>query len=123
MNAPLPKKTIEYICKKFNFSKNIKQHKVILTTAKCTSTLGKRPKNDKIHKVCGNLDKHNINFTSKDYLWALVCKYFFECHTNQKIIDPQNALNLIIIEINQFIKARKTNPMSIFFKELLQNLK
>ena len=114
---------IEYICEKLNFSKNIKLHEVILTTAKCTSTLGKKPKNDKIHKVCGNLDKHNINFTGKDYLWAFICKYFFDCHTNQKIIDPKNALNLLIIEINQFIKARKTNVMSIFFKELLQNLK
>jgi len=48
--CPSSKKTIEYICEKLNFSKNIKQHEVILTTAKCTSTLGKRPKTIKYIK-------------------------------------------------------------------------
>ena len=57
--------------------KNIKPHDVILTTAQCTSNLGKHPKNEDNHNVCGALNDYKDNFTGQDYIWAMVCRYFF----------------------------------------------
>ena len=98
--CPTSKLTIEYICEKFNFPKNTKAYEIILTTAKCTSNMGKNPRNGSVHNACGTLEKYNDNFTSKDFIWATVCKYFFYCHTNKKTVLPQTVLNFILIECN-----------------------
>ena len=103
--------------------KNIKPHKVILTTAQCTSNLGKHPKDEDIHNVCGALNNYRDNSTGRDYIWGTVCQYFFDCHLNKKLIQPKTALNLVLIECKQFIKARPINPISKYLVGLLKNLK
>ena len=100
------KKTIEYICNQLNFPKNPKAYEIIMTTAQCTSNMGKHPKDGVFHNVCGALENYCDNCTGRNYIWGTVCKYFFECHTNQKLIQPKTVLNLVLIECNQFIKAR-----------------
>ena len=75
--CPTSKNTIEYICEKFNFPKTIKPYEIILTTAQCTSNMGKNLSNGTVHNACGILEKYNDNFTSKDFIWAMVCKHFF----------------------------------------------
>ena len=93
--CPKAQNTIDYICHELNLQKNIKPHEVILTTAQCTSNLGKHPKDDDIHNVCGALNNYKENSTGMDYIWGTVCQYFFDCHLNQKLIQPKTALNLV----------------------------
>ena len=103
--------------------KNVKSYKIILTTAKCTSNLGKHPSGDGTHNVCGAFKNYKENSSGMDYVFTIMCQYFFECHSNKKLIQPKIALNLILIECNQFIKARPTNPISIYLKKLIRDLK
>ena len=75
--CPKAQNTIDYICQELNLQKNIKPHEVILTTAQCTSNLGKHPKDEDFHNVCGALNNYRDNSTGNDYIWATVCQYFF----------------------------------------------
>ena len=54
--CPGAKSTIDYICNTLCLPINIKPYEVMLTTALCTSSLGKHPKSNENHNVCGALD-------------------------------------------------------------------
>ena len=103
--CPTSKKTIEYICNKLNFPKLPKVYEIILTTAQCTSNMGKHPSYGVLHNMCGALDNYCDNYMGI-WVWGRVCKHFFECHMNQKLILPKTVLNIVLIECNQFIKTR-----------------
>ena len=66
--CPRAKITINYICNTFCLPKNIKSNDVVLTTALCTSSLGKHPKSNENHNVCGALDNYKDNFTGQDMI-------------------------------------------------------
>ena len=64
--CPKSRNTIDYICKVLNLQKNIKPHKVILTTTQCISNLEKQPKDEDIHNLCGALNNYRDNSIGND---------------------------------------------------------
>ena len=70
---PMAQRTIQYICTELTLQENIKAHEIILTNAKCTSNLGKKPNGDKIHNECGVLKNYKDNFSALDYIQTVVC--------------------------------------------------
>ena len=72
--------------------------------------------------MCGALDNYKDNSTAQDMIWGIVYKYFFECHQNQVLISSKVAINMVLIEINQLIKARPNNPTSKYLRNLISNI-